>query len=347
MSRLRDKAAAINFEDLGTPAAASPAAAAVANAPDGAAKLGSSARPLLSGVAAVTRSIAAEHLAADLQAQVDFLQGGQRVVKLDPAKIRPSKWKNRHDLAYQTKAFRELKDEIAAAGGNVQPIKVRPVGKGASEEPVEGQEYELVFGRRRHRACLELGLPVNALIESLGEIDSFKEMVRENRHREDLSPWEAGEMYRDALDRGLFASQRQLALAVEIDPGNLTKMMKLAMLPREVIAAFPSPLDLQFRWAQPLDEAVAKDPDAIVEHAKALAARSPRPNAKEVFDALTGGDVVGNGSADVSRALMAGEKVVGSWKRDRKGNATLQLKAGALTPAKEKKLADFLSRLFE
>ena len=36
-------------------------------------------------------------------------------------------------------------------------------------------------------------------------------MDRENREREDLSPYEQGTMYQQALDAGLFPSQRRLA----------------------------------------------------------------------------------------------------------------------------------------
>jgi ParB family chromosome partitioning protein len=352
MSRLRDKAAAIDFEglDAEAPVQGGASTAAEAHAPVAPQPRASSraARFPLSAVSAMSKSIAVEHEVADLRAKVQAFEAGERVVLLDPAKVRPSKWKNRHELAYQTRSFLDLKDEIAAAGVNAQPIKVRPIPPAAGAAP-EAQEYELVFGRRRHRACLELGLQVAAIIDSLSDIDSFKAMVRENRNREDLSPWEAGEMYRDALERGLFASRRQLAMALEIDPGNLTRMLQLAMLPPEVISAFPSPLDLQFRWAQPLDEAVAKDPGGVVARAKELAGMDPRPSAKDVFEALSavGAPAEAQGAKEEVREFLVGEKVVGVWRRDGKGNASLKLKAGVLTPAKEKKLGEFLSRLLE
>ena len=64
-------------------------------------------------------------------------------------------------------------------------------------------------------------------------------MERENRERQDLSPWEQGMMYRRALDLGLFTSNRALATALGIDHSNVGKSLALARLPDEVVAAFP------------------------------------------------------------------------------------------------------------
>ena len=60
-----------------------------------------------------------------LKARVRSLEEEAPLRKLDPSLIRPSKWANRHEASFQTAEFQELKAEIAAAGGNVQPIKVR------------------------------------------------------------------------------------------------------------------------------------------------------------------------------------------------------------------------------
>ena len=90
--------------------------------------------------------------------------------RLDPATVRVSAWANRHADSYQDDAFLALKADIAAAGGNVQPIKVRPLraaGSGSalaeqgvgpsnpSQNPEPAARFEIVFGhrRRKSRAC--------------------------------------------------------------------------------------------------------------------------------------------------------------------------------------------------
>ena len=186
--------------------------------------------------------------------------------KLEPACVLPSKWANRHRDSYENAAFLALKADIESAGGNVQAIKVRPI---PGSDP---QRYEIVFGHRRHRACMELGLPVLAVIESINEQALFVEMDRENRQRADLRPYEQGEMYRRALDEGLYASLRKLAEAIGVQASNVSVAIKIARLPVDVLNAFPSRLDIQYRWALPLADALEKEPDVVLKKAKTISA---------------------------------------------------------------------------
>lgn len=203
-------------------------------------------------------------------------------VKLIPAEaIKPSKWANRSAIGFESVEFEALKAEIGSAGGNVQPIKVRP-------KPGSESEYEVVFGHRRHRACLELGLPVLALIEETSDADLFKEMDRENRARQDLSPWEQGMMYRRALEEKLFPSQERLARELGVDAGNVSKALRLAMLDERLVKAFRSPLELQYRWAKPLSEAFVRDPDGVLACIEDLSGSDTHSlAAKEIFERLT------------------------------------------------------------
>ena len=73
-----------------------------------------------------------------LKARVKLLEEDAPLRKLDPSSIRPSKWANRHEASFLTADFQELKAEIAAAGGNVQPIKVRPVSVLNRSTPPQG-----------------------------------------------------------------------------------------------------------------------------------------------------------------------------------------------------------------
>jgi ParB family chromosome partitioning protein len=204
--------------------------------------------------------------------------------KLEPASVLPSKWANRHSDSFASEDFAALKADIQSAGGNVQAIKVRPV---AGSQP---QCYEIVFGHRRHRACLELGLPVLALIESINEQALFVEMDRENRQRADLRPYEQGEMYRRALDEGLYVSLRKLADAIGVQASNVSVAVKIARLPADVLDAFPSRLDIQYRWGAPLSDALEKDPEMVLAKARAMAAEKStlKRSAMDVYQALVG-----------------------------------------------------------
>jgi len=264
---LKDKASKIDFSNIG--------AVQAARAPVSKTAIGMHADALFRD-----ERVAAENVS--LKEKLEEFEGSKATKLIDPKKIKQSKWANRHEQSFTSAEFVSLRREIETAGGNIQPIKVRPV-KG------EVDSYEVVFGHRRHKACLELGLEVLALVEDLGDADLFCQMDRENRERSALRPWETGTTYARALDEGLFASARKLAEAASIDLSQLGKALSLARLPADVVAAFPSPLDLQYRWATLLTQALQKDPDLILERAKTLKASGEKLTSTQVLTRLLEG----------------------------------------------------------
>lgn len=330
MSKLTDKAKSISFEDDDdTPASATPAPVDRPRTAMGA----------ISASIAMGRGVEAEN--RDLRAKLERFEDASIVEFLDPKRIRPSRFSNRHELSFAGTEFEGLKAEIQAAGRNVQPIKVRRVGQGGDGH----DEFEIAFGHRRHRACLELGLPVAAIVEELTDAQLFAEMERENRERQDLSPWEQGVMYKRAIDDGLFPSLRMLASSIGAQVGNVSTAIQLASLPPEMVDAFPSPLNLQFRWGTGLKTAIDKNPEGVLAQARDLAAMNPKLPAKEVLARLTG--VGASTKRDAPVQLTSKGKVVGFWDKDHKGNVSVQIKAGGLPPAKEKRLREFLEKLLD
>ncbi|MGE0370764.1 MAG: ParB/RepB/Spo0J family partition protein [Gammaproteobacteria bacterium] len=273
----------------------------------------------------------------ELQDELKGWDGAKATRLLDPKVVGRSKWANRDVAHFATTEFQQLKVEIANAGGNIQPVKVRPLPK----VDANGVQYEIVFGHRRHQACLELGLPVLALVDNMDERGLFVEMDRENRSRANLSPWEQGCIYRRALDTGLFPSARKLAEAVGADSGNVTRALALASLPPEVVAAFPSPFDLQYRWSKPLADAVAADPEGLIKRASDIASLSPRPAPKAVFDRLTKTSAEPAGKGSPIEIQVAG-KPAASLVVDAKGHILVNLRPGALDAARLTELASLL-----
>lgn len=328
MSKLTEKGRGINFddvEDAGTPSADNHVPRTAIGA--------------ISASLAMGRGVEAEN--RQLKARLEAFEDTTFVEYLDPKRIVPSPYANRHELSFSSAEFADLKAQIAAAGRNVQPIKVRPVGASQGAEA----SFEIVFGHRRHRACLELGLPVAAVVEEMGDVDLFAQMDKENRGRENLSAWEQGTMYKRALDAGLFASQRQLAAAVGVQSGNVSTAIQLASLPTEVVDAFPTPLDLQFRWGSELKAALERDREGVLARAAGIAARTSRPSARQTLAYLTANDPPTG--ASVLRQFMLKGKLSGTWEHDAKGGIIVRLKPKSLTREKEKRLLAFLERLFD
>lgn len=271
-----------------------------------------------------------------LRDQVSEFEGAEATRRLDPKQIVASKWANRDESHFATEAFARLKQEIASAGGNVQPIKVRSLVSMQTGMP----QWEIVYGHRRHRACLELGIPVLTLINrDMRDADLFVEMERENREREDLSAWEQGVMYMRALEMGLFPSAKQLAAAIDRDMGNISKAMALAKLPAEVVRAFGSPLNLQFRWATPLKEAHQRDPEGLLAAARDLSGTKPTATPAEVFSILTKPHSQGaNSTALVPEWKDDKGRRIAALSTDRKGRVTLAFDQ-AMDEAQQRKLA--------
>lgn len=284
--------------------------------------------------------------AAELQEELSAWDGAKATRLLDPALVLPSEWANRDERNFSGPDFDQLKEEIASAGGNVQAIKVRAIRK-------EGElRYEIIFGHRRHRACLELGLPVLSLIDNLSDEELFIQMDRENRNRKNLSPWEQGVMYQRALDKGLFPSNRRLAERVGVDLSLLGKALALARLPKEVVDAFASPLDLQFRWAKALSDAVASDRDGVLERAKKAKDLGEQRSASAVMELLLAHHSP-RSSAHQSHEVIVqrGGRSAAKITLDKTGRATVSFMANVIDesrlPRLERAIESFLAQLEE
>ena len=280
--------------------------------------------------------------------QLEQVKDAVLVSALDPHTVRRSRWANRSEAEFATPEFRALRAEIEHAGGNVQPIKVRvltPAAAGASPS-APSPLYEIVYGHRRHQACLELGLPVAAIVaQSMSDQDLFAAMDRENRGRKNLSAWEQGRMYNDALKAGLYASLRRLSESLGVNLSDASRTVQLAKLPAEVVAAFASPLDLQVRWAKPLVDALQKDPDSVLRRARSLSKSRGALTAAQVFDELTGAAAP---ALPTTTPVILGQTRMASISMNRHGRALVEFEPGALPPERHQALATlieaFLSR---
>jgi len=293
-------------------------------------------------VADIQLDAAAKIAAVELEAATKIapFDGASVTRKIHPKFIRRSHWANRDEagLTDENKDFLALKNEIGAAGGNVQPIKVRPV---AETSP---QEFEIVFGHRRHRACFDLGLEVLSTIEPLDDKRLFIEMDRENRQRADLRPYEQGLMYARALKEGLFDSMRKMAEALGIEPGTASKAISLVNLPKEVLASFESPLDIQFRWASDLNEILKSDPELVVARAKEIVAKREAGDAissQATFNALVAKE---EKPAPVKpKVVKVGSRVLSISERNNKVSFELDMLAKEKLARIEKFIADVMA----
>jgi ParB family transcriptional regulator, chromosome partitioning protein len=296
----------------------------------------------------------------ELQAEVQKWSGASPVMPLDPNVVEPSRFANRlvwsfGEPGHETAEFLELKEEIRLTNGNVQPIKVAPI---PGSTP---QRYTIVFGHRRHRACQQLGIPVNAIIENLSESDQFVEMAAENRAREDLSAYELGiwvvkatspvipRQSGDEPGWALFDSMATLASRVDLSKANVSKAVQIAKLPVSVIEAFERPTDIQFNWATLLNRAKETDLTALMTRAKDVVRRRSNGeviSSKDTYRLLTSSkaEVVEQGGERVLK--RADGSTIGRLVQDKKGLTRVEL-AAPLDDKTVNRLSELLVKLFD
>lgn len=114
---------------------------------------------------------------------------GAHFAELPVGQIRPNAAQPRQ--VFDEEAMAELVHSIREVG-LLQPVVVRRVGD---------EEYELVMGERRWRACQQAGLTrIPAIVRDTGDDAMLRDALLENLHRSQLNPLEEAAAYQQMLD---------------------------------------------------------------------------------------------------------------------------------------------------
>lgn len=173
-----------------------------------------------------------KRLGRGLEAILDTLGGPQEslgTLMLSPGDIKPNPFQPRKDFDSEraVQAFEDLKASIKSKG-LIQPITVRKVG----------DDFELIAGERRLRACQDLGLeevPVHVLVVD-SDIDMMELALIENLQRDNLNPLEEAEAYQLLADK-YDLSHEDIAGSIGKSRAAVTNAMRLLKLPVEIKVA--------------------------------------------------------------------------------------------------------------
>ncbi|MCF6354644.1 MAG: ParB/RepB/Spo0J family partition protein [Candidatus Polarisedimenticolaceae bacterium] len=136
--------------------------------------------------------------------------------------IQRGRYQPRRD--FNPDSLRELADSIAAQGV-VQPIVVRPVGRG---------HYEIIAGERRWRAAQQVGLSeIPTVIRDVSDQTAMAMGLIENIQREDLNPLEEATALHRLLNEFELTHQ-QIAQAVGKSRTTVTNLLRLLELNEDV-----------------------------------------------------------------------------------------------------------------
>lgn len=173
--------------------------------------------------------------------------------------------------------------------GQLVPALGRPLPPGSQ------CDYELIYGARRLFIARHLNKPILVEVRNVTDLEGIVAMDIENRHRRDISPYERGVSYMRWLRAGHFRSQEDLSRALKVSASQVSRLLKLAMLPSAVLSAFESPLDICESWALDLGAAL-EDParrTLICHRARTLSAAEHRLPPKDVYRTLLSAAVKG------------------------------------------------------
>lgn len=150
---------------------------------------------------------------------------------LDPNDCRP--W------AYADRPEEEMGniDELAESiklHGQQEPILVRQAVNSSGD-----YDYEIIFGNRRWRACLQADVKLIAIVKPLSNQQAALYQKEENENRKDLSDLSRAKSYKTQLDAGIFNSEKELSDILGISKQNLNDIMAYTRLPAELIDVLP------------------------------------------------------------------------------------------------------------
>ncbi len=145
------------------------------------------------------------------------------LVKIPVNNINPNPYQPRSE--FDEEALQELKMSILE-NGLIQPITVRRVSE---------NQYELISGERRLRACKDIGY--KEIPSYIIQVETKEEMLAlsliENIQREELNPIEVAVAYQKLMNE-CNMSQDQIAKQVGKNRSTVTNTLRLLKLPQEI-----------------------------------------------------------------------------------------------------------------
>ncbi|HDV5785711.1 TPA: ParB/RepB/Spo0J family partition protein [Legionella pneumophila] len=164
------------------------------------------------------------------QSGIEFAE--QELIYVNPEECEPWKYANRQEN--ELGDIDGLIDSIKA-NKQLQPALVRnhpnPHGK---------IKYEVIFGRRRHIACMRLGIPFLVIRKDIPNVqDAIASQDAENKLRNDVSNYSNAMLYKRLLLDNVFKSEKELSEKLRISYSTFNELMAYSKIPEDIVRAIP------------------------------------------------------------------------------------------------------------
>jgi ParB family chromosome partitioning protein len=166
---------------------------------------------------------------------------------VDPARCRPWRLHNRDLDHLSEETCRDLIDAFLSAKKQRIPAIVRRL----RDDP--DHDFEIIAGVRRWwtvewlRANHHPEFEYLVTVQHVTDEEAFRISDIENRARKDISDWERAKEYAGALMEFYDGNQSQMAEHLNISRSWLSRLLDVARLPDEIVAAFSDTHDITIR----------------------------------------------------------------------------------------------------
>lgn len=164
------------------------------------------------------------------QSGIEFAE--QELIYVNPNECEPWQYANRH-----ISEFGDIEGLIESIKSNkqLQPALVRN-----HPNPHGEIKYEVIFGIRRHLACMKLGIPFLVIKKDIPNVqDAIASQDAENKLRNDVSNYSNAILYKRLLSDKIFKTEKELAEKLRISYSTFNELMSYAKIPDEIVRAIP------------------------------------------------------------------------------------------------------------
>ncbi|MCX7641789.1 MAG: ParB/RepB/Spo0J family partition protein [Elusimicrobiales bacterium] len=160
-----------------------------------------------------------------LISKADSVYNKETIQKISIDKIFPNKLQPRQK--FDEESILELAQSIKE-NGLAQPIIVTKI---------DSENYEIIAGERRYRACKYLGWKeIDAIVKNdITEDKKLKIALIENIQREDLNPVEKAQAYKKLIEMGI--NQNDIAFTCGKSKSSISNTLRILELDNEIINA--------------------------------------------------------------------------------------------------------------
>jgi ParB family transcriptional regulator, chromosome partitioning protein len=186
------------------------------------------------------------------QSGIEFSE--QELIYVDPEECEPWKYANRQE------------NELGDIDGLIDSIKVnkqlQPALIRNHPNPHGKIKYEIIFGRRRHIACLKLKVPFLVIRKDIPNMqDAIASQDAENKLRNDVSNYSNAMLYKRLLSDNVFRTEKELSEKLRISYSTFNELMAYSKIPEDIVQSIPNIHGLSKQLAVKIVQLINKSKD--------------------------------------------------------------------------------------